>query len=48
MRAHLRSELHDYMGKRRLAPAEAGEHPLTAEGIRRRVGAARDRLEVDR
>ncbi len=44
MRAHLRSELHTYARRAWLAPPEPGEHPLNAEGIRRRIAEARRRL----
>jgi formamidase len=42
-RAHLRSEVHTYLGTRRLAPASAGE-PITDSGLRRRIEAARGRV----
>ncbi len=44
MRAHLRSELYDYLGRPWLPPAR--EHPLTAAGIRRRIDESRRRLEA--
>ena len=44
MRAHLRSELHTYARRTWLAPPEPGEHPLNAEGLRRRIADARRRL----
>jgi len=37
MRAHLRSELYDYLQKPCFPPASANEHPLTAETIRERI-----------
>jgi predicted amidohydrolase len=48
MRSHLRSELHDYQGRTWLAPARSGEHPLTDEGIRRRIADTQGRLGADR
>jgi len=42
MRAHLRTEVHDYMSRPRLAAAQ--EHPLTGESIRGRIGDAQRRL----
>jgi predicted amidohydrolase len=44
MRAHLRSEVHGYLGRRWLAPAE--EHPVTAQSLRRRIDESRRRLEA--
>ena len=44
MRAHLRSELHTYTRKTWLAAPQRSEHPLTAEGVRRRIADARRRL----
>ena len=46
MRAHLRTEVHDYMNTTRLAPATG--HPLTAESIRRRIADSQRRLGTDR
>ena len=46
MRAHLRTEVHDYMNTARLAPAT--EHPLAGESIRRRIGDSQRRLDKDR
>jgi len=48
MRAHLRSEMHSYMGGRHFAAAKKGEHPLTDIGIRKRVAEAKKRLEARR
>ncbi len=45
MRAHLRSELHTYLGRAYLAPAT--DHPLTADTIRRRIAEARRRVGAD-
>ncbi len=42
MRAHLRTEVHDYFRRPRFAAA--GEHPLTAESIRLRISDAQRRL----
>jgi predicted amidohydrolase len=42
MRSHLRSEIHTYLAKPHLPPAAEGEHPLTGEGIRRRIDRARE------
>jgi len=47
MRSHLRSEMHDYQGRTWLAPAGSGEHPLTDEGIRRRIADTQGRLGAD-
>ena len=44
MRAHLRSELHTYTRKTWLAAPQPDEHPLNAEGIRRRIADAQRRL----
>ncbi len=43
MRSHLRSEIHDYLHRPRLPAAGADEHPLTQEGIRRRIHLGRER-----
>ncbi len=45
MRSHLRSEVHEYMGRTHLAPAKA--HPITMEGIRGRIDDARRRAGND-
>ena len=42
MRAHLRTEMHDYMGRPCLAAAQ--DHPLTGDSIRGRIGDAQRRL----
>ncbi len=44
MRSHLRSEIHDYLQEPRMPAAAADEHPLTQEGIRRRVRKSRERI----
>ena len=46
MRAHLRTEVHDYLGQTRFAAA--GEHPLTADSIRSRISDAQRRRGEDR
>ncbi len=46
MRAHLRTEVYDYMNTTRLAPATG--HPLTAESIRRRIAESQRRLGAGR
>jgi formamidase len=43
MRAQLRSELYNYLGKTHLVAAAADEHPLTDDGIRARIKDAKDR-----
>jgi formamidase len=47
MRAHLRSELHEYLGRTRLDPAGPDEHPITGDNIRRRIADSKRRLGVD-
>ncbi len=47
MRAHLRSEIHPYLGRRWLAPAGPDDHPLCGDDIRDRVEAAKQRLTGD-
>lgn len=42
MRTHLRSEIHSYLGRPHLPPADAGDHPLTREVIEDRIRNARD------
>ncbi|MBN2560946.1 MAG: nitrilase [Phycisphaerae bacterium] len=41
MRSHLRTEIHTYMKKSRFPPAAKADHPLTHEGISRRIDEAR-------
>jgi predicted amidohydrolase len=43
MRAHLRSELYSYLDRPHLAPAQPHDHPLTLEGIRKRIRDAKCR-----
>jgi formamidase len=45
MRGHLRSELHSYLKQPHLAPAAAGEHPLTGDSIRRRIADAKAKVD---
>ena len=45
MRAHLRSEIHDYLGKPHFPVPERGEHPLTMESIRARINVGRERAQ---
>ncbi len=45
MRSHLRSDIHTYAGQPWLPPA--GEHPLTGDEIRRRIGIGRGRTGLD-
>ncbi len=45
MRSHLRSEIYDYLHKPRFPGASRDEHPLTDEGIRRRIQIGRRRNE---
>ncbi|MEE8459606.1 MAG: nitrilase-related carbon-nitrogen hydrolase [Phycisphaerales bacterium] len=45
LRGHLRTEIHDYMNRPRLAAAQ--DHPLTGESIRERIGDAQRRLGID-
>lgn len=45
MRAHLRSEIHDYLKSPHFAPAGDDDHPLTLEGNCRRINAARQKLD---
>jgi predicted amidohydrolase len=47
MRAHLRTEVHNYMQSPHLLPAKSSDHPLTAESIRRRIAGAKRRLSED-
>jgi predicted amidohydrolase len=42
-RAHLRSEVHSYLSRPHLPAAARNEHPLTDEGIRRRIDLGRER-----
>jgi len=44
MRAHLRSEVHDYLKTTRLPPAQMADHPLSPESIRTRIESAKQRL----
>jgi formamidase len=44
MRAHLRAELHTYLGQTWLAPPEADQHPLEPAEIRSRIRDAKGRL----
>ena len=44
MRAHLRAELHTYLGQTWLAPAGADQHPLELTQIRSRIRDAKGRL----
>jgi predicted amidohydrolase len=44
MRAHLRAELHTYLGQAWLAPAGADQHPLELTQIRSRIRDAKGRL----
>jgi formamidase len=44
MRAHLRAELHTYLGQTWLAPAGADQHPLEPDRIRSRIRDAKGRL----
>ena len=44
MRAHLRAELHTYLGQTWLAPAGADQHPLNPRRIRSRIRDAKGRL----
>jgi predicted amidohydrolase len=44
MQAHLRSEVHSYLNEPHLAGADAQDHPLTGEGIRRRIEQAKSGL----
>jgi predicted amidohydrolase len=48
MRAHLRTELHGYLGESRLAPAAASDHPLTDDTIRRRIDESKRHLDENR
>lgn len=48
MRAHLRSELHDYLDEPYLPPASPDGHPITAEGIRKRIQRTKGRLPEER
>ena len=43
MRSHLRSEIHGYLQTPHLPPAAEAEHPLSADGIRRRIAEGRTR-----
>jgi predicted amidohydrolase len=43
-RAHLRSEIHGYLREPRFAAAGPEAHPITSEGVRDRIDAARRRL----
>ena len=43
MRAHLRSEIHDYHGVTRLAPAAHDGSPFTGDAISRRIAEAKSR-----
>ena len=43
MRSHLRSEVHTYLDRSRMAPA--GDHPITAEGLRLRIDEARGKVQ---
>ena len=45
MLSHLRSEIHDYLGRPQLPGAARHEHPLTAESIRSRIHVARQRRQ---
>ena len=47
-RSHLRSEVHDYLSRQHLPGADREEHPLTQEGIRRRISAGRRRIRERR
>lgn len=44
MRSHLRTELHGYWRKTRLAAAQPDEHPLTMDGLTRRIKGSRRNL----
>jgi len=48
MRAHLRSEVHDYLHTPRLPRPEESDHPMTLDGNRRRIDAAQQNLKTDR
>jgi formamidase len=48
MRAHLRSELHDYLSRPWLPPASPEEHPLTEESIQGRIQRAKRGLSERR
>lgn len=43
MRAHLRSEVHKYLGVPHLSAAGPGDHPLASERIRDRIAEAQAR-----
>jgi predicted amidohydrolase len=45
MRGHLRSEMYTYLSQARLPRARLADHPLTDDGIRERVRAAKHRLQ---
>jgi hypothetical protein len=45
-RSHFRSAIHTYARRPWLEPATTEEHPLTADGIRRRLVEARKRTGV--
>jgi formamidase len=42
MRAHLRSEMYDYLNHTRFSGAAAADHPLTMEGLRKRIKKAKE------
>lgn len=44
MRAHLRTEIHQYMRGRVLPPAKSSDHPLTDESIRGRISRGKNSL----
>jgi predicted amidohydrolase len=45
MRSHLRSEIHPYMKRPILAPADSKDHPLTDATIRKRIAEAKTRQQ---
>jgi predicted amidohydrolase len=45
MRAHLRTELHSYLGQSRLRAADPSDHPLTADGIKARIDRSKGELD---
>ena len=45
LRAHLRTEIHDYLQHSRLPAASPEEHPLTGDGISKRIRRAKGRMQ---
>jgi len=45
LRAHLRTGIHDYLRRPGFPPAAADDHPITREGIERRIDASRARID---